>query len=126
MSGPIRLSVGANGTINGTWSYEAQSVYDATVGKMQDHSESSWTQTDGVLSGSLCDFAAGGGHLGQDRCHDSVLGDCSGLIPGLTIPISYRGAPTSNVNGQLTWAWALGLPDGSSESASWSISVSRP
>ena len=125
MSGPISLSVAADGTVSGTWSYEAQSVYDATVGKIHDHSESSWTLTDGVLSGSLCDFVAGGGQLGQDRCHDSVLGDCSGLVPGLTIPINYSGAPTSHVNGQLTWAWALGLPDGSSKSASWSISMSR-
>ncbi len=124
MSGPAMLRIASDGTVSGSFSVHIVGVYDATVGKVHDHSDSSWDLTNVRLDGTVCDLTGSGGQVGAITCHDSVFGDCSGTPPTQVTPGWDLLGPPSQSGNLFTWQSSHAAGDGST--VSWSLAVSGP
>ncbi len=112
-TGPVSLTVAADGSVSGRWSYTSHQVFDehAEVSgvSIHHHVDATWAMTPGALTGTVCDLHLNSGTLSRVAC----TGDCGDApAPASQAALLPLGAPVSAGGGRATWRWQGNATDG--------------
>jgi hypothetical protein len=113
-TGPVTMTIAADGTLTGTWSFHMHNAFvesiDVSGVSAKYQNDTTWAMTDGTITGTVCNASLHSGSVRQltcvGTCGDSASESApSGVLPDL-------GAPLDAVPGRLTWRIRKDATDG--------------
>jgi hypothetical protein len=112
-TGPVTMTVAANGSVTGSWSYHSRETTDESMVvsgiSAKYHIDRTWGMTAGTIGGTICHLTLTASAVQMLSC----TGTCGDDPPAAT-PAGSRdfGAPLTATAAHLTWQWKGNAADG--------------